>query len=49
MMDSQLTHKRISQSCGLYVLVGDVEVAGNYLIAQGIVKHVDGVWEYIGP
>ena len=45
---AQHTHGRIATSCGLRVVVGDVEVAGSYLISQGIVRQVDGVWEYIG-
>ncbi len=46
---AQREHKRVAESCGLRVVVGDVEVAGSYLISQGIVKQIDGVWEYIGP
>ncbi len=46
---AQREHQRVAQSCGLRVVVGDVEVAGNYLIVQGIVRQVEGVWEYIGP
>ena len=45
---AQRDHQHVSQSCGLRVVVGDVEVAGSYLISQGIVRQVDGVWEYIG-
>lgn len=44
----QATHRRIAQSCGMHVVVGDVEAAGAYLISRGIVRQVDGVWEYIG-
>ena len=45
---SQFVHKQVSRSCGLPVVVGDVEAAGAYLISQGIVRQIDGVWEYIG-
>ena len=46
---AQVTHQRVSQSCGLRVVVGDVEVAATILIGRGIIRQVDGVWEYIGP
>ncbi len=46
---AQRIHKLVAMSCDLCVVVGDVEVAGNYLVSQGIVRQVDGVWEYIGP
>ncbi len=50
LMDSQLTHQRISQSCGLRVVVGDTNAAANTLIGRGIIQMTaDGVWEYIGP
>ena len=45
---SQFVHRQVSQCCGLRVVVGDVEAAGAYLVSQGIVRQVDGVWEYIG-
>jgi hypothetical protein len=45
---AQRSHQTIAQRCGLRVVVGDVEMAGNYLITQGIVRQVEGVWEYIG-
>ncbi len=46
--DAQATHQSIAQSCGLRVVVGDVEAAGAYLVSQGIVRQVDGIWEYLG-
>lgn len=48
MTPAQTTHQRIAQTCGLRVVVGGVEAAGAYLVSQGIVRQVDGVWEYIG-
>ena len=45
---AQRDHKHVAESCGLRVVVGDVEVAGSYLISKGIVRQVEGVWEYIG-
>lgn len=45
---AQREHKRVAESCNLHVVVGDVEAAGAYLVSQGIVRQVDGVWEYIG-
>lgn len=45
---AQREHKQIAESCGLHVVVGDVEVAGSYLLAQGIVSKAGDVWEYIG-
>jgi len=44
---AQCAHKHIAESCGMRVVVGDVEVAGSYLISQGIVRQVEDVWEYI--
>ncbi|KKK76179.1 hypothetical protein LCGC14_2866270 [marine sediment metagenome] len=46
---AQRTHKLVAMSCDLRVVVGGVEEAGAYLVSQGIVRQVDGVWEYIGP
>jgi hypothetical protein len=46
---AQREHKHFAGSCGLPVVVGDVEIAGNYLTSQGIARQVEGVWEYIGP
>ena len=45
---AQREHQQTSQCCGLPVVVGDVEVAGGYLISQGIVRKVEDVWEYTG-
>ena len=42
------SYQHVSQCCGLPVVVGDVEVAGGYLISQGIVRQVEDVWEYTG-
>ncbi len=45
----QLGHQHVAESCGLRVVVGDMESAADYLMIRGLVKQVDGVWEYIGP
>jgi hypothetical protein len=45
---AQTVHRGIARHCGMHVVVGGVEEAGAYLISQGILKQVDGVWEYIG-
>ena len=46
---AQVAHREVSESCGLSVVVGDVEAAARTLTGRGIIRQVDGVWEYIGP
>ena len=45
---SQVGHREVSESCGLPVVVGDTDAAARTLTGRGIVRQVEGVWEYIG-
>lgn len=46
---AQVEHQRVSESRGLHVVVGDLEAAATTLTGRGLIRKVDGVWEYIGP